>query len=268
MSPLLPTELCVALAPGRIEITRRAYGLRRRVEAWHRADLTPASGDNGGWRFVLDALAEMLGGERLVRGRLKVVLSSHWVNFQVVPWNAEIASPDEFALYVRACFERVHGEIVRDWEICYDESGPGQARVACAVDRELLDGIGRVARGAGCRLHGVQPYLMHAFNPLASPLGRRRFLFVLAEPGRVTLAAADRGHWTSVSNAPLPDGVEALHSVVGRELQLLGTDEPTEILLHAPRVDEIALDAEAAGWRVVPTLGGRDYAMAWGTRAE
>ncbi|MCB1958342.1 MAG: hypothetical protein KDG55_21920 [Rhodocyclaceae bacterium] len=268
MSPLLPIEFCIAIAPGRIEITRRAYGLRRRVEAWRRADLTPSGGETSGWRFAVDALAEMVAREHAVRGRITVVLSSHWVRFQVIPWDGAIASPSEFELYARACFERVHGDVVADWELRVDPAAAGQGRMACAIDRELLHSLADVIGRSGSRLTGVQPYLMHAFNPLASLVGRKRFLFVLAEPGRATLAAADRGGWTSVTNCPVADEAPALQALVDRELQLMGDSAPTEVLIHAPRIAAQGLERpDHEGWQIVPAGGTSDYAMAWGTRA-
>ncbi|MCB1886826.1 MAG: hypothetical protein KDH20_04400 [Rhodocyclaceae bacterium] len=267
MSPLFPTEFCVALAPGRIEITRRAYGLKRRIESWRRADLAPAGGETSGWRFAIDALAELLAGESSIRGRVQVVLSSHWVRFQVVPWNAGITTPAEFAEYARACFAQVHGEVTDGWETRVDPAAAGQGRMACAIDRELLANLAELIEGRGRRLIGVQPYLMHAFNPIASLVGRKRFLFVLVEPGRATLAAADRGAWCSVSNSPLAEGDDALAALIGRELQLIGDGAPTEVLVHAPRVaSESLARVEAAGWQLIPAGGGADYAMAWGTR--
>ncbi|MCB1916474.1 MAG: hypothetical protein KDG52_12260 [Rhodocyclaceae bacterium] len=268
MSLLFRSEFCAALAPGRIELTRLAYGLRRRLEAWRRADLSPAAGDADCWRFVLEGLASMLQGDRPVRGRLKVVLSSHWVRFQVIPWNPEIGSPAEFAGYARACFERVYGEAAANWEIRFDEARTGCGRMACAIDRELIDGIARVTREAGCRLSGVQPYLMHAFNPLALPLGRKRFLFVLAERGRVTIAAGDRGGWTAVRNCSVTVDEDGLRDLVERELKLLGGEAQPEVIIHAPRIAAEKLEAvEALGWTLVPAAGATDYAMAWGTGA-
>ena len=268
MSLLFRSEFCAALAPGRIELTRLAYGLRRRVEAWRRADLSPAAGDADGWRFVLEGLSSMLQGDRSVRGRLKVVLSSHWVRFQVIPWNPEIDSPAEFAGYARACFERVYGELASAWEIRFDEAPTGRGRMACAIDRELLEGISRVTRESGCRLAGVQPYLMHAFNPLAMPLGRRNFLFVLAEPGRVTLAAGNRGGWASVRNCSVDVDEAGVRALVERELNLLGGSGQPEVIIHAPRIAAEQLEGIAAlGWKLVPAGGTSDYAMAWGTGA-
>ncbi len=269
MSPLFPTEFCIALAPGRIEITRRAYGLKRRIESWRRADLAPSGGESSGWRFAVDALAELLAGESSVRGRVQVVLSSHWVRFLVVPWNAGISTPVEFEHYARACFEQVHGEVVANWELRVDPAPAGQGRMACAVDRDLLGGLTELIEHSGSRLVGVQPYLMHAFNPIASLVGRRRFLFVLVEPGRATLAAADQGAWCSVSNTPMTEAAGTLPALIERELQLVGDEAPTEVLVHAPRIAAEGLArVEAAGWQLVPAGGGPDYAMAWGTRGR
>ena len=140
--------------------------------------------------------------------------------------------------------------------------------MACAIERELLDSIGRVTREAGCRLTGVQPYLMHAFNPLALPLGRRNFVFVLAEPGRVTLAAGDRGGWTSVRNCTATVDEGGLQALIERELELICGDGQPEVIVHAPRI--VANDfacVDELGWKLVPAAGTNDYAMAWGTGA-
>ena len=110
-------------------------------------------------------------------------------------------------------------------------------------------------------------FLLWPHYPIASLVGRKRFLFVLVEPGRATLAAADRGAWCSVSNSPLAEGDDALAALIGRELQLIGDGAPTEVLVHAPRVaSESLARVEAAGWQLIPAGGGADYAMAWGTR--
>ena len=97
MSPLFASEYCAALAPGRIELTRRRGGLRRRTQAFHCANLETARDEGGSWSFALTALESLLKDDRPMRGRLRVVLSSHWVRYQLIPWNDALLTPDELA---------------------------------------------------------------------------------------------------------------------------------------------------------------------------
>ena len=266
MSPLFVSEFCAALAPGRIELTRRGAGFGRRTRPWRCANFEAARDEKDCWQFALIALQSLLLGEPPVRGRLRVVLSGHWVRYLLVPWNADIRSPDEFALYARACFERVHGQAAADWEIRADSAGAGLPRLACAVDKALLQGLDALARETACKLSGVQPYLTHAFNPLRSTPRRGNFLFVLAEPGRATLLSAERGRWRSVRNCALAG--EALATIIEREHSLLDLGSGSETLIHATGFDAgLPSDCAERGWRLVGTGASADYSMALGTEA-
>lgn len=234
MLRLLPDKYSAALYPDRLELIRRSRGLRSAVDFRHAEALVPAV--NGpAWRTTVDAFQRTLATTAKGTGDLGVVLSNHFVRYLLIPWNAQIASEEEFRNYAAATFEEVYGEASVEWEVCVSAERPGSPRLAAAIDRALLAAINTAVASTRLRLTSVQPYLMAAYNRMVRPRHEKDFVFMLAEAGRVCILAAQGGKWRHVSAMAEPREPAALSALLAREIQLadLQGESVPPVLVHA-----------------------------------
>lgn len=243
MLPLLRDRYCAALRPDGVAIVRRRRGLKPLLDLKEAMDVAPAEGV--AWAPAVAALKEFLARPEAGPGDLCVVLSSHFSRFLLVPWNPELATPDELQAFAAAAFENVYGEAATAWDIRVSPERPGSPRVACAVDREMLTALEAAVAGSRQRLASVQPYLMACYNALAGRIGQGDFLFLLSEGDRAGLLAASRHEWRAARAVPAVDHPTALASLAEREINLsdLGGEAGPEVYVHAPLRSGLVLPA-------------------------
>lgn len=224
MSRLFPERVSVELAPAGISVGER------------RIACDPAYGKEP-WQGAIAALRAV---EWKQHCKVTVILSSHFVRYALVPWSAALAGEREEEAYVRHHFAKVHGERARAWALRWSEGG-GSARLASAIDRDLLDQIKQSFKKSGkARLISLQPSFMAAANRWARAIPRTGAWLVLAEPERACVALHSGGHWRSVQSAK------------GDWLALLERERHR----MDPGIPELALicgasaDREAPGWRL------------------
>lgn len=197
MSRLWADQLRVGLAPQRVEMVRIRAGIwSRRIREERSLACAPESGQPP-WLAALDTLDAMLVDAGTRAADVLVVLSNHFVRYVVMPWQPEVTGAREQAVAARHRFARIFGEGAQGWEIRYAETAYGKPGIACAIEAELLAGLGeRLNRGA-LRLVAVQPLLMNAYNSLRRDLDPSGALAVI-EPGRVCLSLFHESHWQHV----------------------------------------------------------------------
>lgn len=184
MSRLWPERVEITLQPDALLLKRG--GAERRVEA------DPAYGPEP-WHGVIEALKSEAGAWRREHLRFRVILSGALVRYLAVPAPQEDPTPEEEEALARFHFARVHGERARAWEVRLAAVGKGP-RLACAIDRELLDEI-KACFGppSRARLTSVQPSLVAAYNQWRARLPREGAWLVLEELGQICIALVARG---------------------------------------------------------------------------
>ena len=134
-----------------------------------------------------------------------LVLSNHFVRYTLVPENKSVSGAEEELAFARYCFNKIHGERSKGWEVRLTGSSSDPARVASAVDSGLLQAIrGCFPAGGKARLVSVQPYLMSAFNLCREIAGKYATWLLLIEPERACLACFEGGRWVAVRNVSDP----------------------------------------------------------------
>jgi hypothetical protein len=207
-------ELRVGLCPGRLVLARYARGLRRRLIERR---VVPVTGD------PVRTLGDHVG-----KADVTVVLSNHYVRYGVLPWTRTLHSRDEWLAYARHHFSSTHGAAAAGWHLGVSTGGRGKARIACAIDAELLERL----RGMRC-IRSVQPYLMSAFNARRHAVSGDVW-FVLQEPGRLTVCLAGRGGWKLVRNRQAaPNWRESLADLLDREIAARDEEAPERVILCA-----------------------------------
>jgi hypothetical protein len=209
-----------ALCPGRV-LLRRAGATREFAVA----------GED--WGAALKALPDALGAP--APRALYITLSHHFVRYALLPWNPALTSAQAWRAYAEHRLAAIYGPPPSPWALRVAASAPRGARIACAVDRALLETL-RAALGArGVRLASAQPHLMRAFNRERRALGGAARWLVVEEAGRLALALIERGAWRVLRCRRVgADWRAALPGLLEREAALLGmAGAPTPLIASA-----------------------------------
>lgn len=231
MSPLSPRRLVVALHADRAVWALHAGWLRGELGA--RGTEAVAEPGTAG---VLAALAKSIAAANARGAGLAVLLSGEFARMLLVPWPAAVTENDEGEALARHYFKRVFGGDAESWAICFDAASDAGQRLACAIERPLLEGVLAAAKTSGMKLVSVQPLFGAVFNLWHGEFGGERSLFVAAEPGRWYSAEVERGEWAAVRYGRLEANTpEALAAVIERERALAGGDG-VGVRLFAPEI--------------------------------
>ena len=235
---------------------RIGLGTKRIMVSGGKAVELQASDD---WRGALDALAEVLKAHK--DREASVVLADQFVRYALLPWNEAVKKPEQWLALARHRFGALHGAIAAEWEVKVTETSPLGARLACAVDRPLIEALASTFVAAGVQLVSVQPFLVAAFNRIRQKVGNASCWIVVEEPGRLTLALIQRGAWVAIrSRRSDARWMSLLPEILERESAFLGLDQPcTRLIVCAQgEFDPQMHDA----WRT-DALSYRDLALAW-----
>lgn len=255
-------RLYVALSPSRIDVMRVA-GIMRRSAAY--AELIPGIEvvAEAPWRGPVAALAEAMPNLAPRGSRCAVVLSNHFCRYTVVPANASLANDQEVEAYARLRLEETYGrDATAQWDVRIAGGAPGTARLACAVDRALMEELRRTCSASGLKLTAVRPLLAASFDHWRSRFGSGSFWFAAAEEGRLCLAGVENYAWHSVVSQRIGRNLgDELRAMLDRALltapgmtadtvYLFSRDHPGERLRTVP------------GLHVLPLVSAEDSASA------
>ena len=215
------------------------------------------SGDD--WRNAVGALPELLKSHR--GNEASVVLADQFARYALLPHNDAVSKPEQWLALARHRFGALHGSVAAEWEVKVTQTAPLGARLACAIDKQLVQELVSCFVGAGVRLISVQPFLITAFNRIRKTVGNGSCWIVVEEPGRLTLALLQRGAWVAIRNRRSDERWrEMLPEILERESAFLGLDEPcTRVIVCAQ--GEFNAEMHDA-WRA-QAVSYRELALAW-----
>jgi hypothetical protein len=227
------------LCPERVALVRRAAWRKE----WTLHSQAPCAGP--GAQHAVEALRDLLAQAKVGGGELTLLLSSHFVQYLLVPWSAQVTGPAELAAFAGVCFDETFGSDGGPRVLKTARERAPSARIAAAVDTALLQSLRATAAASRLRLVSIQPYLTAAFDRLRGALARRDFVFVLAEPTRCCVLVATGGRWRSLRNAAAHARPRELANLVEREAQLAGlADEGMPaVFVHAAGHADLQLPA-------------------------
>lgn len=233
--------LGVALFPDRI-VMARVGGWRRRLKHRELVEFEPAASGAPAWQAALEALARIAAQGALADANVTLVLSSHFVQYTLVPWNDLIRREADQLAYARQRFVDVHGRTAESWALRLSQADPRCPRLACGVAQGLLDALGAVLAPIGRRYRSLQPHLMTSFNRWRARLGARPGWFVVAEPGLACVALLGNGGWQSVRALRVGAGwPEQLPEILAREHFLIDAQAPCRrVSVFAPELPDLA----------------------------
>jgi hypothetical protein len=188
--------------------------------------------NDGTWTAALEALPELLKGKS---GLASVVLADQFVRYALLPHNETLRGADDWSALARHRFSVLHGPRADEWDVKVAQTAPSGARLACAVDRGLMEQLAGIFVKSQLRLASVQPFLIAAFNRIRRRVGNGSCWIVVEETGRLTLALIQRGAWVAI-RARRSDAQWRNHlsEILERESAFLGLSQPvTRVIVCA-----------------------------------
>jgi hypothetical protein len=177
------------------------------------------------WRAALEALPAVLANHR--NHDVSLVIADQFVRYSLIAWNAAVKTEQQWRALASHRLASVHGPAAADWDVRLTETAPNGPRLACAIDRALLEELCAVINAANARLVSAQPFLIAAFNRIRRSIGGGSCWLVIEEPGRLTLAFIQRGVWVAVRSRRAQAGWRAtLPELLAREAAFLALAEP------------------------------------------
>lgn len=248
----------IALAPQGATLLRRSW----RGAVLHTEHLpcspshAPAAAQDAPWHDAVQALGEGLARQprtKLTPRAVRVVLSGHFVRWQLLPWRDALVHPRELAAYAGLRFREVFGTPAAQWQVAYAATAPGHAVAACAIDTALVAALRARCAAAGTRLVAVTPYASLAFGRWRRTVGQQPAFFGVLEPGHVALGLLEGGHWRSLRSARLPLEAprlgDALRRLLLQEGLVAGCDAGTvPLYLAGAREAPAAMEDLAFSW--------------------
>lgn len=234
MSPLSIKYWSVSLAPHRVALVEQ-HALRgaRLV-----AEGVPARPD---WTAALATLSDLLPAK--VAGRVRLVVSSHWLHYQMLPWNELLARRQDALNLARAQFTRVYGNLTLGSMTLADQ-GWGKPVLACAIPAELEALVATTVIRHGLQLEALRPDLQ-ILRHLRPTRHKGSHALLLGQPGLWLLLAGENGVTSSVrSHRFSGDAVSAAELLLRQEALRLGFIDgfsrvdwlfPEDVTLRPPR---------------------------------
>jgi hypothetical protein len=178
--------LCISLQPGQFSCALREGRVFIAETAYQQTIDNP----DGHWHPVLAACQAWLRqSERPSAGLpLSVTLSSRWCHLQSVPWSDAMLAEATAQRFLQTQFIALYDDAARDWVVNSDDAPYGQPRMACGIERELLDGLQEIATENAQPLRAVESVIPLAWRAIAAAKAAQGRAVAVIEPGRISFA--------------------------------------------------------------------------------
>ena len=181
--------------------------------------------------------------------QLKVVLSSDFVRYLLLPAPAIMMNSAEKNAYASAALRELHGSAADGWQLKCDDAGPVHSTIVAAIDKKLLESLKKIAVTHQLKLVSVAPYLMHAVNGLSEQLIKATGYLALIEIDRITLLNLHKGQILQLCTQMIRhDWQTELNQLLLRE-NALGNTTHREVLIYAPQFKSTLL-LGIKGWSI------------------
>ena len=189
--------LRIAIHPDRVCIARV---VSERHDRLLDARLLPVSAGAYPWDAAINVLRRVLDDYAHPDVPARVILSSHFTRYAVVPWRDNLTDRAEQVEFARHCFRSLYGASAEHWDVRVSDGGYRRNALACAIDREWILCLDKVFKDCRMQRVSVQPWFMAASNRYRVELNRHGSACVaVVEDGRVALGTFDRFGWHSLS---------------------------------------------------------------------
>lgn len=256
MSLSLRDELRVVLLPDQVLLVR--IGRKLTLRGWQYRVLekksVPCAGGDGGddpWSAAINTLTAELPKFSSNVACATVILSSHFMHYEMVPWSEALSNEEEELAFARHCFSQIYGSAAESWELRLSQDSAGAPQLASAVDLRLLGALRGMFAQVNVRLKSIQPNLMAVYNNCCNRLQKLDAWFVLFEAGNLCIALLQQGRVRSVRTLKVgSDWRNTLPLILDRQAYLTELNTATkQVYLWAPEYGETPVP-ESGQWKI------------------
>ena len=223
MLPLWCDKLNIVLTPERVSIARQSAGFKSGQMVSNTMPCAASTPGEPAWQPAIRALQSLLKQKKINKANASVLLSNHFVRYQLISAQPDVNGFDEEQAFVRFSFAEVYGSEVNRWQLRWGANLQVAPQVASAIDVALIEQIESSLSQASVKLVSMQPYLMAAFNYVRKSIDTNPHWFVLVEPGNACVGFMQAGEWQQLqSNRLGADWATDLPRILARELQMAG----------------------------------------------
>jgi len=183
-----------------------------------RARIALSPGGVAGLGGVLSALRRPGAG-------VHITLSNRFARYLCLPWSPALRSEADWQSFAEHRFAELFGARPAGYAILLSSSAARSARLACALEPELIETIRTAVAADGHRLASLRPRFAASFDRARRRIGRSEVWFVDQEPGQLTLGLARGGAWHAIRQRHADSGWrDHLGELLDREGELAGAD--------------------------------------------
>lgn len=249
MLPLWRDQVLVVISPTQLNMLRlRGCFGKRQIVAKFSQTLNPTKLNEANWQPAIDALTSTLKESIWHKANMKLVISNSLVRYTLLPWSETILNAEEEQKFVKHKMNEVFGAAAKNWDISLATNTYGLARLACAVDSELLIKLRELAAKNHLKIQSIQPHLITALNFWYKQLKGKRLHFLVADGEKICRVYIENGQLTSLrveqANGALSDEMVASNLQRGA-LMNEAVNEMALAYLFAPKQARVANNAGA-----------------------
>jgi hypothetical protein len=240
---LWPEPVTVGLFPDRVLALRYKSRLLRNPEAQSAvclpAPLSWGAASTAWMPSVADAV-QMLDLSR--RGAVTVLLSNHFVRYQILPWSESLVRSADWIAYAQHKFSKAYGEEAAGWDIRVSTEGARMPRLASAIPAGMHHTLKSGLQSAGVTLVSLQPAWMGTIERVRKSLKDEGPKWVIAhEPGVLAFGMYVDRQWRSIRLRKAGENwLDEVPVILDREMHLVGMPESiAELWLDAPCEESI-----------------------------
>ena len=237
---LMPVNhLLVFLSTNKVAVINRSLGLGSRVadqkQVTFQGSIESVEMQAPAWQKATVELESIFSAMQIKPGtRLNMTLASEFVRYLSLPPLQIRMNAAEKLAYVSAAYQDVYGSTVNNWEIKLHDAPANEATLAAAIDKKLVTEINQIALKHQLILNSIQPFLMRAFNALASQIGNTSAYLVIVESKRLLLINLQNGKYQHLRTYAIDGNWQSeLKNLIQREALLADSDK-REVLIYAP----------------------------------
>lgn len=136
--------------------------------------------------------------QKLAGRKIKIILSNSWVRYLVVPWQQHVYAQKDWLALAQNLMRERYGARSADWDVQISMQGYRQPVLAAAIDRQLAEGLDRLAEQHRWQLQGIEPAFAALVNRYPRHWRGDSWLMIV-EQNRLLLAESKAGVWQRFS---------------------------------------------------------------------
>jgi hypothetical protein len=183
---------------------------------------------------------------------VEITLSNRFARYLCLPWSPALRGEADWQSFAEHRFAELFGPRPSGYAVLLSSGLARSPRLACALERELIETIRDSVATAGHRLASLRPRFAASFDRAHRRIGGVEAWFVDQEPDQLTMGLACKGEWRAIRQRHVDSSWrERLPQILDREGELAGAgaierafvatlDEADEL---PPRVGSYALCA-------------------------